>query len=161
MLIDRSERTRLQHPLREEGRPAALLAAEGQVNEMKLRMKMTNYELRMAVGLCLLCTVAYPLLASTVSVTNHAGRVVSGEFGGVTNGTFVVGGRAYPLSILPKGEVFRVKKLAGCDVRTAKEKRLDHARELKLERIRLREAEGEIDRETAERLRCEARGSVK
>jgi len=114
----------------------------------------------MAVGLCLLSTVVCPLRASTVSFTNHAGHVVSGEFGGVTNGTFVVGGRAYPLSILPKGEMLRVKKLAGCDVRTAKEKRLDHARELKLERIRLREAEGEIDKLTADRLRREAIGSA-
>ena len=92
-------------------------------------------------------------LASLIAVTNHAGRVVSGEFGGVTNGTFIVSVRAYPLSILPKSEQLRVKKLAGCDTRTAKEKRLDHAREMRLERIRLREAEGEIDKPTAERLR--------
>jgi len=109
-------------------------------------------------GLCLLYVVLYPLFAS-VTVTNHAGRVVTGEFGGVTNGTFVVAGRAYPLSILPKAEQLRVKKLAGCDVRTAKEKRLDHARDMQLERIRLREAEGEIDAETAERLRGEANAS--
>lgn len=94
-------------------------------------------------------------LATVIAVTNHAGRVVTGEFGGVTNNTFVVSGRAYPLSILPKSEQLRVKKSAGCDVRTAKEKRLDHARQLRLERIRLREAEGEIDKETAERLRAE------
>ena len=92
-------------------------------------------------------------LASLIAVTNHAGRVVSGEFGGVTNGTFIVSGRAYPLSILPKSEQLRVKKLAGCDTRTAKEKRLDHAREMRLKRIDLREAEGEIDKPTAERLR--------
>ena len=92
-------------------------------------------------------------LAAVISVTNHAGRVVSGEFGGVTNGNFIVSGRAYPLSVLPKSEQMRVKKLAGGDTRTAKEKRLDHAREMRLERIRLREAEGEIDKPTAERLR--------
>ena len=90
---------------------------------------------------------------SSISVTNHAGRVVSGEFGGVTNGNFLVSGRAYPLSALPKDEQLRVKKLAGLDMRTAKEKRLDRARELRLERICLREAEGEIDRSTADRLR--------
>ena len=93
------------------------------------------------------------LLASLISVTNHAGRVVSGEFGGVTNNTFKVAGKTYPLSVLPKDEQLRVKKLAGCDTRTAKEKRLDHAREMRLKRIRLREAEGEIDKPTAERLR--------
>jgi len=106
--------------------------------------------------LCLLSVVLCPLFADTVAVTNHAGRVVSGEFGGVTNNTFIVGGKAYPLSILPKGEQLRVKKLAGCDVRTAKQKRLDHARNMQLERIRLREAEGEIDHATADRLRREA-----
>jgi len=94
-------------------------------------------------------------LISHISLTNHAGRVVSGEFGGVTNGTFIVSGRAYPLSILPPGEQKRVKTLAGLDVRTAKQKRLDHARDMRLERIRLREAEGEIDKATAERLRGE------
>ena len=93
------------------------------------------------------------LLASLISLTNHAGRVVSGEFGGVTNGNFVVSGRVYPLSVLPKSEQLRVKKLAGCDTRTPKEKRADHAREMMLRRISNREAEGEIDRETADRLR--------
>ena len=93
------------------------------------------------------------LLASLISVTNHAGRVVSGEFGGVTNGNFVVAGRTYPLSVLQKGEQQRVKKLAGLDTRTAKEKRIDHASKMRLERIRLREAEGEIDKPTADRLR--------
>jgi len=99
-------------------------------------------------------------VTNAVSVTNHAGRVLSGEFGGVTNSSFVVNGKAYPLSILPKNEILRLKKLAGCDVRTAKEKRLDRARAMRLERIRLREAEGEIDRETADRLRAEALGAV-
>ena len=97
--------------------------------------------------------LATAVACNSVSVTNHAGRVVSGEFGGVTNGAFIVSGRAYPLSILPKSEQLRVKKLAGLDTRTAKEKRLDRAREMRLERIRLREAEGEIDKSTAERLR--------
>ena len=92
-------------------------------------------------------------LASLIAVTNHAGRVVSGEFGGVTNGNFVVSGRAYPLSILPKSEQLRVKRLAGLDTRTPKEKRADHLREMMLRRISNREAEGEIDRETADRLR--------
>jgi len=103
----------------------------------------------------ILFTSSLLLLTSSISATNHAGRVVSGEFGGVTNNAFVVNGRAYPLSVLPKSEILRVKTLAGCDVRTAKEKRLDHARAMRLERIRLREEEGEIDKDTADRLRRE------
>jgi len=94
-------------------------------------------------------------LLPLIAVTNHAGRVVSGEFGGVTNGTFVVSGRAYPMGILPKAEQTRLKRLAGLDVRSAREKRLDHAKQMQLERIRLREAEGEIDHATAERLRSD------
>ena len=93
------------------------------------------------------------LLASFISLTNHAGRVVCGEFGGVTNGNFVVSGRAYSLSILPKSEQLRVKRFAGCDTRTPKEKRRDHAREMMFRRIANREAEGEIDHKTADRLR--------
>jgi len=96
-----------------------------------------------------------------IAVTNHAGHVVSGEFGGVTNGTFVVAGKAYPLGILPKGEQKRLKALAGLDVRTAREKRLDHARDMQLKRIDAREQEGEIDKATADRLRREARGTVR
>jgi len=103
---------------------------------------------------------SYFLLLASVTVTNHAGRVVTGEFGGVTNGTFVVAGKAYPLSILPKGEQKRMKALAGLDVRTAREKRLDHARDMQLERIRLREQEGEIGHETADMLRAEACGRL-
>jgi len=97
------------------------------------------------------------LVATTVAVTNHAGRVVTGAFGGVTNGTFVVAGKAYPLSILPKDEQKRLKAMAGLDVRTAKQKRLDHARDLQLKRIDAREREGEIDHATAEKLRRWAR----
>jgi len=94
-------------------------------------------------GAVVLYLISHILYLIPVSVTNHAGRVVTGEFGGVTNGTFVVSGKAYPLSILPKAEQLRLKKLAGLDVRTAKEKRLDHARDMLLERIRIREAERE------------------
>jgi len=111
-------------------------------------------------GLCLLSAVLCPLLATSVAVTNHAGRVVTGDFGGVTNGTFVVSGKAYPLSALPKDEQDRLKAMAGLDVRTAKQKRLDHARDMQLERIRLREDDGEIDHQTADRLRAEACGGL-
>ena len=91
--------------------------------------------------------------SETVAFTNHVGRVITGEFGGVTNKTFCVAGKCYPLSILKPGEQVRAKRLAGVDVRSPKEKRLDHAREMRLRRISNREAEGEIDHETADRLR--------
>jgi len=94
----------------------------------------------------------------TVAVTNHAGGVVTGAFGGVTNGMFVVSGKAYPLSILPKDEQKRLKAMAGLDVRTAKQKRLDHARDMRLKRIDARKREGEIDKETADRLAREQAG---
>lgn len=106
----------------------------------------------------LLAVITY--LLSPVAITNLAGRVVVGEFGGVTNRTFVVSGRSYPLGILPESEQRRIKALAGQDVRTAKQKRQDQAREMRLERIRVREAEGEIDSKTAERLRREASGTT-
>jgi len=93
------------------------------------------------------------VLAAAIAVTNHAHCVISGEFGGVTNNSFIVSGRTYPLSILPKSEIRRVKGLAGLDVRTERQKRTDRARQLRLERIRIREEEGEIMSEEARSLR--------
>jgi len=136
-------------------------------NDGASRAEKLNYPMRkgvfwLVVGLSLLARgMDVPTCASTViTVTNHAGRVVTGPFGGVTNGTFMVSGRRYPLSILSPDEQLRVKRVAGVDVRTAREKRFDRARDLMLERIRLREAEGEIDKATADRLRREAAGTV-
>ena len=57
-----------------------------------------------------------------VSVTNHAGGVLSGELTAVMNGTFTVGGRTLPLKVLPAAEQRCLKALAGQDVRTAKER---------------------------------------
>ena len=64
------------------------------------------------------------MLASfgAVSVTNHAGGVISGELTAVTNGTFTLAGRTLPLAILPAAEQRRLKELAGQDVRTARER---------------------------------------
>jgi len=95
------------------------------------------------------------VLATFLAVTNHAGFVVSGVFGGVTNDTFVINARAYPLSILPKSEILRVKRAAGMDVRTGREKRHEYARKMRLERIRVREEEGLIDAATAQRRRSQ------
>ena len=43
--------------------------------------------------------------------TNHAGYVVSGSLTALTNGTAVINGRAYPLSIFPDSEQARMRKL--------------------------------------------------
>ena len=43
--------------------------------------------------------------------TNHAGYVVSGSLTALTNGTAVINGRAYPLSIFPDSEQARMREL--------------------------------------------------
>ena len=93
-----------------------------------------------------------------VSVTNHAGHVVSGELTAVTNGTFTVGGRILPLKILPAAEQRRLKVLAGQDVRTAKARQRAKMLDYELRRIDLRLKAGEITEAEAENLRRDARG---
>lgn len=100
------------------------------------------------------------LLASVLSVTNHAGHVVSGELTSVTNGQFTIAGRVYPLSILPPAEQVRVKAAAGLDVRTPKEKRIDADLAYALKRIDARLAEGEITPEQATALRRQEKASA-
>ena len=43
--------------------------------------------------------------------TNHAGHAVSGRLTALTNGTVVINGRAYPLSIFPDSEQARMREL--------------------------------------------------
>lgn len=93
--------------------------------------------------------------AIIVSVTNHAGCVMTGPFGGITNGTFAIASRVYPLSVLPASERHRLGALAGCDVRTPAEKVRARERAHWIDRIRIREEMGEITPETAARLRAE------
>lgn len=88
-----------------------------------------------------------------VSVTNHAGFVMSGELTSVTNGTFTLNGRRMPLRILPVSEQTRVKRLAGCDMRTPAEKRRDRFVAEQLKSIDLREKAGQLTSEEAEKLR--------
>ena len=95
-----------------------------------------------------------------VSVTNHAGHVLSGELTAVTNGTFTVAGRTLPLKILPAAEQRRLKVLAGQDVRTAKERQRAKRLDYELERIDARLKEGEITASEAARLRDDARASA-
>lgn len=105
-------------------------------------------------------TNAVASVSPVVTVTNHAGHAVSGELGAVTNGTFEISGRRYPLSILPAEEQKRVRALAGQDVRTAKEKRVARDLEYELARIKAREEAGDITPSEADALRAAARASA-
>ena len=96
----------------------------------------------------------------TVSVTNHAGHVLSGELTSVTNGTFTIGRRTLPLGALPAAEQRRLKVLAGQDVRTAKERQRAKMLDYELRRIDLRLKAGEITESEAENLRRDARGAL-
>ena len=106
------------------------------------------------------CLMSFVLASfGTVSVTNHAGGVLSGERTAVTNGTFTVGGRTLPLKVLPAAEQRRLKALAGQDVRSAKERQRAKMLDYELRRIGLRLEAGEITEAEAERLRRDARKS--
>ena len=111
-----------------------------------------------AAVFCLMSSV----LASfgEVSVTNHAGGVLSGELTAVTNGTFTVSGRTLPLRILSAAEQKRLKYLAGQDVRTAKERQRAKMLDYELRRIDLRLKAGEITEAEAVALRADARASA-
>ena len=102
------------------------------------------------------------MLASfgAVSVTNHAGGVISGELTAVTNGTFTLARRTLPLAILPAAEQRRLKELAGQDVRTARERQRAKMLDYELRRIDVRLAAGDITSEQAEALRRDARAAA-
>lgn len=109
------------------------------------------------------CSLATMLLAAAfgpIAVTNHAGRVLSGELQDAGNGTFTMNGRRLPLSILPPSEQTRVLRQARQDVRTAAERRIDADLSYELRRIEARLAECEIDDVTAARLREDARNNA-
>ena len=107
-----------------------------------------------------LCPLSFVLASfGTVSVTNHAGHVVSGELTAVTNGNFTISGRPLPLKVLPASEQKRLKVLAGQDVRTAKERQRAKMLDYELRRIDLRLKAGEIIETEAENLRQDARAS--
>lgn len=106
---------------------------------------------------CSLATMFLTAAFGPIAVTNHAGRVLSGELQGVGIGTFTVDGRRMPFAILPPSEQARVLRQAGQDVRTAAERRIDADLSYELRRIDTRLVEGEIDAVTAARLRDDAR----
>ena len=94
-----------------------------------------------------------------VSVTNHAGAVMSGELVSVTNGTFTLGARTLPLAVLPADERRRLEVLAGRDVRTAKERQAAKRLDYELRRIDARRAAGEISEGQADELRRQAQAA--
>jgi len=96
-----------------------------------------------------------------VSVTNHAGFVMTGELTSVTNGRFTVGGRTMPLKILPKQEQRRLKELASCDLRTPEEKRRDRMVANDLKRLDALVAAGKIRPEEAEPMRKAIKAAVR
>ena len=107
------------------------------------------------------CLMSFVLASfGAVSVTNHAGHVLSGELTAVTNGTFTIGRRTLPLKVLPAAEQRRLKALAGQDVRTAKERQRAKMLDYELRRIDLRLKAGEITEAEAENLRQDARGAL-
>ena len=107
------------------------------------------------------CLMPFVLASfGTVSVTNHAGHVLSGELTAVTNGTFTIGRRTLPLGALPAAEQRRLKVLAGQDVRTAKERQRAKMLDYELRRIDARLKAGEITEAEAENLRQNARGAL-
>lgn len=107
-----------------------------------------------------LATILFAAAFGTIAVTNHAGRVLSGELQDAGNGTFTISGRRLPLSILPPSEQTRVLRQARRDVRTAAERRIDADLTYELRRIDARLEEGEIDDATAALLREDAHNNA-
>ena len=64
---------------------------------------------RKALQACIVC--AWSSLAAASAFTNHAGHAVSGRLTALTNGTALINGRAYPLSIFPASEQARMREL--------------------------------------------------
>ena len=70
---------------------------------------MLSISTRKALQAFIVC--AWSSVAVGDAFTNHAGYVVSGSLTALTNGTAVINGRAYPLSIFPDSEQARMRKL--------------------------------------------------
>lgn len=109
------------------------------------------------ISLCMLASVSF----GNVTVTNHAGHAISGELQRVSKDKFTLSGRELPLSVLPESERQRLKEIAGLDVRTPRERRIEADLELELRRIDARLQEGEIAADKAEELRKTARESAR
>ena len=100
-----------------------------------------------------LFSISYLLYLIYLSVTNHVGHVISGELGAVANGMFEIGSRRIPLSALPVSERLRIKALAGQDVRTPWERKVDADLAVDLKRIDARRQEGELTEAQVQKLR--------
>ena len=65
-----------------------------------------------ALDLSALNSVPTETLAPSVhSFTNHAGHAVTGRLSAMANGTAIINGRAYPLSIFPMSEQARMREI--------------------------------------------------
>lgn len=119
-----------------------------------------SLKIEMALAACLCSWTVSAASFGALSVTNHAGGVLSGELTAVGNGTFTLGGRSLPLTVLPADEQRRVKALAGRDVRPARERQRAKRLDYELRRIDARLEAGDITPEQAEALRRDVRASA-
>lgn len=101
-----------------------------------------------------------------ISVTNLAGRAISGELQSITDSTVRLrldSGTELdiPLSVLASGERERLRRLAGAPQEASSgERQIERDLAQALVRIDVREREGEIDKDTADQLRAEARAQA-
>ena len=70
---------------------------------------MSSISTRKALQACIACV--WSSVAAASAFTNHAGHAVSGRLTALTNGTALINGRAYPLSIFPASEQARMREL--------------------------------------------------
>ena len=70
---------------------------------------MPSISTRKALQACIVCVLSSAAVAS--SFTDHAGHTVSGRLTALTNGTAVIAGRAYPLTVFPPSEQERMRAL--------------------------------------------------
>ena len=76
---------------------------------MRIPKSVPSIFTKKALRACIVC--AWSSLAAASAFTNHAGHAVSGRLTALTNGTALINGRAYPLSIFPASEQARMREL--------------------------------------------------
>jgi len=117
--------------------------------------------IRLTTTLFVILSFASLARAGSVTVTNVAGRALSGELVAVTDRTvrLRLGGgvvRDIPLQVLSAGEAERLRRLAGvAEAPSPVAERLERNRALELARIDARVAAGTLSTEEAVRKRSE------